>query len=114
MENTIISDVVIKLCSGEEIFASIVNVNGDMITFESPMKISRHYSETPNGMSIQLNFEPFMDYSSTIHTYNRQHVMSCEPLIPRLSTLYSEMKESVRNGVAIKKSSESILSATIH
>lgn len=91
------TDCILKLCSGEEIFASIIKIEGEMITFDEPMKISKRYTETNQGVSVQLNFEPFLDYSGTTkHTFHRQHCMSCEPLIPRLSTLYTEMKASMK------------------
>ncbi len=111
------TDVVLKLVSSEEIFTSIVKIEGDMITFADPMKISKQYTETPNGLSIQLNFEPFLDYSTTsTHTFNRQHIMSCEPLIPKLSSLYAEMKASTMNAATKNKSESSIVpsNVTIH
>lgn len=91
-------DCVILLVSGHEIFASVANVEGEMITFENPMKISKRYNDTEAGVAIQLNFEPFFDYSPvTKHTISRQHIISCEPLIPKLATLYSQMKISLQD-----------------
>ena len=88
----------IKMVSGEEIFASIFNVEGDSIMIEDPMKIFKRYAETDKGMSIQLNYEPFLDYGSTNrHTLQRHHIMVCEPLIPRLCVLYAEMKSTTKS-----------------
>lgn len=114
MENKMI-DVVIKLVSSEEIFTSIVKIEGEMITFIDPMKISKRYTETPTGMSIQLNYEPFLDYSnSSTHTFHRQHVMSCEPLVPRLCSLYAEMKASTINATKNTSDDHIPLNVTIH
>ena len=90
-------DCVIKLVSGEELFSGIANVEGDIIVLDEPMKIAKHYNDTGRGVTVQLNFEPFMDYNSTkSHPIKRQHIISCEPLIPRLCELYTEMKTSLK------------------
>lgn len=95
------TDCMVKLCSGEELFASIDNIEGEMITFTDPMKIYKRYVETNNGMTIELNFEPFIDYSGvTKHIIGRQHIMACEPLIPRLVALYTEMKTTTKSSVS--------------
>ena len=87
------TDVVLKLCSGEEIFTSIIKIDGELITFDTPMKVFKKYEETASGLAIKLNYEPFLDYSGTTkHILHRQHIMSCEPLIPQLSKLYADMK----------------------
>lgn len=94
------NDVILKLASGEEIFTSIAKIDGDMVTFTNPMKIAKRYTETNEGMTIQLNYEPFLDYSGiTNHIIHRSHIMVCEPLVPRLVTLYAEMKESTKTAV---------------
>lgn len=90
-------DCVLKFCSGEEVFASIITVENDKITFEDPMVIKKRYVETASGLNIQLNFEPFLDYNSNRHTFDKQHIMSCEPLIPRLQSLYVDMKRTTKD-----------------
>lgn len=108
-------DCIVKLVSGEEVFSGIANVEGEIITLNEPMKISKRYSETSNGMAVQLNFEPFLDYSGSLnHPIHRQHIISCEPLIPRLCILYGEMKTSVKNNLSIDKESSIPPNVTIH
>ena len=89
--------VMLKLVSGEEIFASLIKIDAERVTFSQPMKIFKQYNDTPRGMAIQLNFEPFLDYGCVLeHTFRHEHIMSCEPLVPRLIELYNEMKDSVK------------------
>ena len=91
-------EVVVKLSSGEEVFALLKEVTETQITLEEPMKIFRRYVEGERGMTIQLNFEPFFDYLNTKSVIiPLSFVMICEPLVQRLSELYSEMRESTRS-----------------
>lgn len=87
-------DCVLLLVSGSEIFATVDKVDGEMITFSDPMKIEKRYKDSNNGVSIQLNYEPFFNFNGNKHTFHRQHIISCEPLIPQLALLYADMKKT--------------------
>ena len=84
--------VVIKLVSGEEVFAEVTNVDEEGVLIQNPVRIDKVLLETSEGIISKLNFEPFMDYmTSKEHYLRREHVMILEPLPENLVKMYTDM-----------------------
>ena len=88
--------VVLKLVSGEEIFAQLVAVDTNMIKVANPMKIYKSLVETKAGFETKMKYEPWMDYAEMEeHILYRTHIMLCEPLSEFHTEFHLEMIENI-------------------
>lgn len=91
--------VVIKLSTGEELFAYLSGMNDKDVIVSKIFKINRILERGQDHNTVsRLIYEPWLDYGGRLNiTLNRNHVILCEPLIPQLVPLYLEMIVNVTN-----------------
>lgn len=110
------TEVIVKLVSGEEIFASLEKVDEEKLFLSKPMKIAKRYIEDSNGLNIRLNYEPFLDFGLRVEVFipiRHEHVMYCEPLNPHLVKLYRDMVEVSSEIIHEPSKSEAVTSGSI-
>ena len=84
--------VIIKLITGEEIFALLDGYGDERVIIKKAYKIHRIMYKKSFGIESNLLFEPWLDYAVD-HTISitTNNIIVCEPLKPELYPLYIKM-----------------------